>query len=210
MVDPSGRAWMAAVAAVAIATAGIAALPGSVANAQPRAAVAAAHCDGSVPSTKHSVYDTTPTGAGPWQVPRDRCNPEGFDHYMNCAYWAAEKRPDIWKNAVSKPGGGYTHGLGGAWNVELDAKKYGYRINHTPRVGDIAAWPPNAAMGTQTSHGTTLTRYASDGGHVAYVEKVVNDHITVSSMGLHSAGGYTFTLKYNRHKTYFIHRGRTS
>jgi surface antigen len=130
-------------------------------------------------------------------------------HWDNCAYWAEEKRPDIWRNAVLQPDGGYTHGAGGAWNIKIDAARYHYRISHLPKVGDIAAWPPNAKMGTHKSGTRTITHYASPGGHVAYVERVRGRQITISTTGLDTAGGYTFSLKFNRTRTFFIHRGRT-
>lgn len=165
---------------------------------------------GPTPLTTKSRFNTTPAGHGPWQVPRDPCNTEELLHFDNCAYWADEKRPDIWRYAVLQPKGGYSHGAGGgAWNIKIDAKKYGFNINHKPKRGDIAAWPPNAAMGTEQSGGRTITHFASPGGHVAYVEKVRGKKITISTTGLSTLGGYTFTIKYNRHRTFFIHRGRT-
>jgi surface antigen len=164
---------------------------------------------GPLPLATKTRFNTTPAGHGPWQVPLDPCNSEPLMHWDNCAYWAEEKRPDVWRNAVLRPGGGYTHGGGGAWNIKIDAKKYHYRISHKPKVGDLAAWKPNAKMGTEQRGRRTITHFASPGGHVAYVEKVHGKHVTLSSTGLGTAGGYTFKLKFSRLKTFFIHRGRT-
>lgn len=155
---------------------------------------------------KASKYNRTPKGAGPWHVPLDPCNTEGTGAsdtpYYNCAYWAAEKRPDVWVNAVWKYG--YSSRRPGAWRVAVDAKKAGYSVDHKPAAGDIAAWGRNAQMGT-TGAGVTYT--ASPGGHVAYVEKVLAHHrITISSMGQGSDGGYTTTLAYNRKHSLFIHQ----
>jgi surface antigen len=164
---------------------------------------------GPLPSTKKSPFNTTPPGPGPWHVPRDPCNSELLLHWDNCAYWAEEKRPDVWRDAVMRPGGGYSHGNGGAWNIKIDAKKYHFKITHKPKVGDLAAWPPNAIMGSHKFGVQTITHVASPGGHVAYVEKVHGKRITISTTGLDTVGGYTFSLKFSRHKTYFIHHGRT-
>lgn len=164
---------------------------------------------GPIASTVPSIYNHTPHAPNPWSVPIDPCNSEataGAKHppYYNCAYWAAEKRPDLWRNAVLPYG--YTH-TGGAWDVELDARRAGYHISHTPRAGDVAAWRPNARMGTEAGG---RTDYASPGGHVVYVEKVLSRrHIRISEMGVTAAGGYTIKLHYSRH-TYFIHRGRSA
>jgi surface antigen len=136
----------------------------------------------------------------------DPCNTEarpGNGYYENCAYWAAEKRPDIWVNAVWKYG--YPEAPGGAWNIELDAAKAGYPIDHNPQIGDVVAWPPNAEMGTGSEGGAYT---ASSGGHVAYVENVNADGtITISEMGVSgSTGGYTDTFTYNQEDSYFIHQ----
>lgn len=178
------------------------------ASAAPRAGSPrhATHCITS--STTASRYNTTPKGHGPWQVPLDPCNSEGQGNastpYYNCAYWAAEKRPDLWANAVLKYG--YDVAPGGAWNIEVDARRAGYRISHRPRVGDIAAWPDNATIG-HTRRGRTFT--ASPGGHVAYVQRVRASRITISTMGVSNHGGKTETITFNRHKTYFIHHKHT-
>jgi len=162
---------------------------------------------GPTPSARQSQLNTTPKGRGPWHVPHDPCNTEPIQHWNNCAYWADEKRPDIWRYAVLQPGGGYGP-RGGAWHIKLDAAKFGFKISHRPKVGDIAAWPPNAVMGTRRFGIETITHMASPGGHVAYVERVRGKQITISSTGLDTKGGYTFSFKYNRRQSYFIHRGR--
>jgi surface antigen len=161
--------------------------------------------DPSHASTKPSKFNTTPNGGGPWKVRLDPCNTEGAGSestpYYNCAYWAAEKRPDVWVNAVLLYG--YSSTKPGAWRIRVDARKAGYPITRRPKAGDIAAWARNATMGT-TATGITYT--ASPGGHVAYVERVLTHHrITLSSMGQGSDGGYTTTIKFARH-TSFIHQ----
>jgi surface antigen len=154
-----------------------------------------------------STYNTTPSGPGPWTVPTDPCNTEGRGYsniYENCAYWGAEKRPDIWTRAVWIYG--YTVAPTGAWDIELDAAEAGFSIDHTPQVGDLVAWPPNAVMGTDSNGGQWT---ASPGGHVAYVEAVNSaSTITVSEMGVDSdpVGGYTSVLTYNPSASYFIHQ----
>jgi surface antigen len=140
-------------------------------------------------------------------VPVDPCNTEGqglSNIYANCAYWGAEKRPDIWAKAVWIYG--YNQAPGGAWNIELDAAEAGFPIDHTPQAGDLVAWPDKATMGTD-ANGDFWT--ASPGGHVAYVE-VVNSSstITISQMGVDTSpvGGFTMVLTYNPSTSYFIHQ----
>jgi surface antigen len=197
-----------AMSAVALASAAVVGLAGSASatGARPTKAHAASCTVTSATSIKVSKYNKTPKGSGPWHVALDPCNPEGLGlstpPYYDCAYWAAEKRPDVWTNAVDKYG--YAVAPGGAWNVEIDAKRAHYSITHTPKVGDIAAWKPNATMG-HTGDGTTYS--ASPGGHVAYVQKVHGRHITISTMGVSNDGGKTETLVFNT-KTFFIHKTR--
>jgi surface antigen len=160
-----------------------------------------------------SAYNTTPPGEL-WQVPKDPCNTEGRsgnEYYENCAYWAAEKRPDIWVEAVWKYG--YSQPPGGAWNIELDARRAGFPIDHVPAAGDVAAWPSDGAMGAvvpfpgaQENAWETWT--ASPGGHVAYVEAAEpGGIIVISQMGVAGAqAGETNTLRYDAAETFFIHR----
>lgn len=159
----------------------------------------------SATGTKASKYNRTPKGPGPWQVPLDPCNTEGAGAattpYDNCAYWAAEKRPDIWVNAVWKYG--YSAAHPGAWRIRVDAKRAGYVVNHHPSAGAIAAWGRSAAMGTG---GGDVIYTASAGGHVAYVEKVDSkSKIVMSSMGTGVDGGQTTTLMFDKRHTFFIH-----
>jgi surface antigen len=171
----------------------------------------AKHCSSpSSTGTEPSPYNTTPPGPGPWQVPVDPCNTESRggangSFYGNCAYWAAEKRPDIWVNAVWIYG--YPVAPGGAWNIELDAEKAGYPIDHNPQPGDVVAWPPNAMMGSEADGTKSI---ASSGGHVAFVESVDSEEgtITISEMGAgpDPTGGYTRTLIYNQQESWFIHQ----
>lgn len=182
---------------------------GGAAHASSRTAALSADTECTSPSSTGSdpsKYNRTPKGAGPWHVPLDPCNTEGSGAsktpYYNCAYWAAEKRPDVWVNAVWKYG--YSQTRPGAWRIPVDAKKAGYPVDHKPKVGDIAAWGQNVQMGT-TAGGVTYT--ASPGGHVAYVEKVRSHHrITISSFGQGTGGGYTTTIAFNRKHTQFIHQ----
>jgi surface antigen len=210
-MTPRQVSTLAITASAVVTTALVGYAPRALAHSAVSARPAAVQCAaGPTPSARKSTYNTTPSGHGPWRVAHDPCNGEPLMHWDNCAYWAEEKRPDIWRNAVNRPGGGYSHlAGGGAWNIKIDARKYGYRISHKPKSGDIVAWPPNAVMGTQKAGTQTITHFASPGGHVAYVESVRGKRITISSTGLGTAGGYTFTLKFNRHKAFFIHRGRT-
>lgn len=179
---------------------------------------ASRHCTStSRTGAKPSKYNRTPNRAGPWRVPLDPCNTEaGGAHkvpYANCAYWAAEKRPDVWVHAVWKFG--YPRFHGGAWNIERDAHKAGYRISHHPKVGDLALWPPNARMGFSStgsaSNGSKQIYVASPGGHVAYVEKVgMHGQIKISTMGWLTLsggddGGYTVTFIYNKDRSFFVH-----
>lgn len=170
-------------------------------------AAASAGCSASA-NPAPTKFNRTPAGES-WKVPFDRCNYEGKAmgmssvDYADNAYWAAEKRPDIFWGAVNTYG--YKVAPYGAWNIAIDAKKAGYSITNTPQVGDIAAWKPNAMMG-QTPDGYNWYQ-ASSGGHVSYVEAVNADGtITVSETG-HGAddAGYTFDLRYTK-ATYFIHR----
>jgi surface antigen len=201
-----------AIAALAITTALVVPAAGAAAATRHHPARASVKSCSSTSSSgaNPSKYNRTPKGAGPWHVPLDPCNTEAIGSggkvpYYNCAYWAAEKRPDVWVNAVWKYG--YSKRHPGAWRIEKDAAKAGYPINHHAKVGDLAAWLQSASMGVTTT-GTTYT--ASPGGHVAYVEKVhPHGSITISTMGVNaSTGGYTITLKYDRHTTYFIHQAR--
>ena len=154
-------------------------------------------------------FNRTPSG-DTWRVPFDRCNYEGKAKgmssvdYSDNAYWAAEKRPDLFWGAVNTYG--YKQAPYGAWNIELDAHKAGYSITSTPQVGDLAAWKPNAMMGQ--SEDTYSWYQASSGGHVSYVEAVNGDGSIVVSETGHGTGdnaGYTFALRYTK-ATYFIHQ----
>lgn len=127
---------------------------------------------------KCPVSSQTPVCTWSAEPPYDRGNPEGrppyytpSDYFTNCAYWAAEKRPDIELSAIQKYG--YRAGEGAAsWYP--DAVKAGYPVDHAPQVGDIAVWVPPY------------------GHHVAYVEQVLDDgSIVVSEMDLLTANGPT-------------------
>ncbi|HVT65138.1 MAG TPA: CHAP domain-containing protein [Mycobacteriales bacterium] len=170
-------------------------------------AAASAGCSASAAPASNK-FNRTPDGES-WTVAFDRCNYEGkamgstSTPYDDNAYWAAEKRPDLFWGAVNTYG--YKVAPYGAWNIEIDAKKAGYSITNTPQVGDIAAWKPNAMMG-QTPDGYNWYQ-ASSGGHVSYVEAVNADGtITVSETG-HGTDdyGHTFDLRYTK-ATFFIHR----
>jgi surface antigen len=179
----------------------------SPANAGPVRSAAKACSTSATPPV--SKYDRTPAGSGPWQVPFDSCNYEGramgdsSTPYGDCTYWAAEKRPDVFYGPVNKYG--YKQAPYGAWNVAVDAQKGGYRVDHTPQVGEIAAWKSNAIMGQSPDDGTWYQ--AANGGHLSYVEAVNGPVITLSEMGHpgNSSGGFTFRLTYDK-STYFIHK----
>ena len=122
-----------------------------------------------------SDYNTTPVSLdlvstktplyGPWDVPPD---PNNIEEYGQCTYWAAEKRPDIAYEAEYVYGYPQYHG---AFDWEVDAAAAGYPIDHTPRVGDLAASPPGYTF--TSSDGTTWT--AGSVGHLTYVEQVNSD-----------------------------------
>jgi surface antigen len=183
----------------------------TIAAAAPAAAAPARGVAGSCTASATPAptkYNRTPGGAGPWRVPFDRCNYEGRAMgdrsvpYNDCTYWAAERRPDVFYGAVNKYG--YKQYPYGAWNVAVDAQKDGYRIDHSPQPGDIAAWRSHATMGRATNGMSYYT--AANGGHVAYVEAVNGAFITLSEMGHNpSDGGYTYDLQYSG-ATYFIHK----
>jgi surface antigen len=203
------RRLLAASGLVAASLVGALVAPAAPAGANPRHSSVGAVKQCASPSStgaKPSKYNRTPKGHGPWHVPRDPCNTEGLGSsgatpYYNCAYWAAEKRPDVWVDAVWKYG--YSQQNPGAWRVRIDARRAGFPINHHPRAGDVAAWPRSATMGVSR---TGVTYVASPGGHVAYVEKVLkHGRIKLSSMGQASNGGITTTIKFRRAKTFFIH-----
>ena len=121
------------------------------------------------------VYNTTPVSlnsvsataplSGAWNVPVD---PSNTEEYGQCTYWAAEKRPDIEHNAISKYG--YPQYDRGAFNWNSDAALAGYRIDHTPAAGDVAVYPPNYTYSVDGGE-----EVAGPGGHVAYVERVNSD-----------------------------------
>jgi surface antigen len=210
------RRFLAAIAAGSAAVTLVALAPAALATSrrvamQAHAYAGRAGCSStSLTGTKPSVFNTAPAHIGTWHVPIDPCNTEGTGSgrtpYYNCAYWGAEKRPDIWVHAVWTYG--YTVAPYGAWNVEIDARRAGFVINHRPRVGDLAAWPPNARMGTWTRGSRYRTFQASPGGHVGYVQKVRGTTITISTMGVASTHGVTERFTFNKRKTYFIHHRR--
>jgi surface antigen len=126
------------------------------------------------------VSSTSPFCVWPTEPPYDPSNPEGqapwsaANYFENCAYWAAEKRPDIDQAAIGRYG--YPLAPHGAWNWAPDAEHAGYSVTHTPAVGDIAVWPPEYEG-------------ASAGGHVSYVEAVEPEGaVVVSEMGFNGAG----------------------
>jgi surface antigen len=121
--------------------------------------------------------------------------------YGDCNYWAAEKRPDVFYGPVNRYG--YRQAPYGSWNVAVDARRGGYKVDHRPKPGDIAAWRSHAIMG-QGDDGRWYN--AARGGHVSYVEAVNGPIIRLSDMGhVPNDGGYTFDLRYSG-ATYFIHK----
>ena len=77
------------------------------------------------------------------EPPYDPGDPESYgpnDYWQNCAYWTAEKRPDVEQLAVQRYG--YPAAPGGAADWKPDAVRAGYPVDHTPRVGDVAVWVP--------------------------------------------------------------------
>jgi len=78
----------------------------------------------------------------------------------SCTAYASSRRPDLPLN------------LGNAKDWARNAQLQGFPVDGSPRVGDIAVFPPN----WRDSQG----HYASDLGHVAYVESVNGTSYVVS------------------------------
>jgi surface antigen len=77
----------------------------------------------------------------------------------NCANYAASR---LSRNGVATISG---LGSGGSWAA--NARKKGYRVDTTPKVGSIAQWNYGSA-------------YAPSQGHVGYVEEVTSGYIVIS------------------------------
>ncbi|MGH2864576.1 MAG: CHAP domain-containing protein [Solirubrobacteraceae bacterium] len=103
-------------------------------------------------------------------------DPNNVETYLNCAYYAAERRPDIETYAVQVYG--YPDAQDGAWDWEPDAVKAGYPVSHTPAVGDIFVSPPGAEY--VWVNGSTAV---NPDGHVGYVEQVLPDGSFITSEG---------------------------
>jgi surface antigen len=134
--------------------------------------------------------------------------------YTNCAYWAAEKRPDVWVNAVWKYGDPPGDG---AWAIKLDAEKAGYSLNHSPEAGDLAVWKGGETTGKYVGgFGEGSTGIAGgpngEGGHVVYVGAVDRPGaVTTSEMGVGGIEGcVTGELEYDAESTWFIHATKGS
>ena len=134
--------------------------------------------------------------SGPFDVPLD---PANIQSYGQCTYWVEEKRPELITNAVQKFGGG------NAFDWKRDAAAAGYLIDHTPRVGDVAAYPPGTYLFTQ-SDGVFWS--AGEVGHVAYVERVDPDgSFVISEMNVTSPlhGDIALAPATSAAGAYFIH-----
>lgn len=164
-----------------------------------------------------SKYNTTPkcrvtrrvpVCIWPHNPPADSRDPEywGPSTYSeNCAYWTAEKRPDIEQHAIQVYG--YHRSPGGAWNWVPDARRAGYPVNHSPHAGAVVVWPDHAT--TALAGGGSFR--ASPGGHVAYVQRVFSDESFIaSSMGIAGArtGATAWYASSADHGVYFIHLKR--
>lgn len=125
-------------------------------------------------------------------------------YYENCAYWVAEKRPDIEIYAASVYGFGDLPS--GGWDYLPDATKAGYPISNVPAVGDVAVWMPNQAIALADG-ATTFT--GSSGGHVSYVESVGSDGtVTLSETGSNGAGDTILVAGSTADQLHYIGFGR--
>ncbi|WP_249011997.1 CHAP domain-containing protein [Conexibacter sp. DBS9H8] len=151
------RIWRAAVA-VTITLAGTATLP-ALARAQtlPAAAPSAFNETPDCP-----VSPTRPVCA--WNVPVDAANLFTATDYGQCPYWAVEKYPALFLDALASDPLA-SDWDGGTWAEH--AKLEGLPISRTPASGDLAVWG-----------GTS----SDSAGHVAYVEAVTGSGIIVSQM----------------------------
>jgi surface antigen len=92
------------------------------------------------------------TGRSVWGYPVNRTG-------NNCVNYVAYR---LRKNGVQQLS---AMGNGGAWAA--NARKRGYRVDHTPRVGSVAQWSYSSA-------------YAPGYGHVGYVEEVTSRYVVIS------------------------------
>lgn len=86
----------------------------------------------------------------------------------NCVNYVAYR---LSRNGVARQS---TLGNGGSWAA--NARKRGFRVDHTPKVGSVAQW----------SYGSA---YAPGYGHVGYVEEVTAAYIVISDTSY--SGGYS-------------------
>jgi surface antigen len=119
-------------------------------------------------------------------APDGAANPEP---YGQCTYWAVDKRPDIQTASDAYGDTPAVEAQGdGAWGMEAAAQEAGYSIDHSPAVGDIAAFSPNFPAYTDGA-GETWPQ-GDPGGHVAYVEQVNADgSVVISEMNVGSSVG---------------------
>jgi surface antigen len=110
----------------------------------------------------------------------------------NCTNYAAYMAS---QNGAPTP----SHNLGSALDWDTQAQASGIPVNGTPAVGAIAQWEPNAG-------------YAGYSGHVAYVEAVTSNSITVSEDN-YASGPFTWrtiTIGSVNWPSNFIHFGGTA
>jgi len=86
----------------------------------------------------------------------------------NCVNYVAYR---LAKNGVARQS---SMGNGGSWAT--NARKRGFRVDQTPRVGSIAQWNYGSA-------------YAPSSGHVGYVEEVTSSYVVISDNSY--GGGYS-------------------
>ena len=126
-------------------------------------------------SPYNSPAECQPTLNSPWCYwavlpPRD---PNNIETYFNCAYYAAERRPDLADEVWSI---GYNDQ--GAWAWEPDAAQADYPVSQTPSVGDIFVTAP-ATTYVWVNGLQSVDPY----GHVGYVEQVLPDGSFITSEG---------------------------
>lgn len=90
----------------------------------------------------------------------------------NCTNYVAYR---LSRNGVKQQTG---LGNGGSWAT--NAKKRGFRVDKTPKIGSIAQW----------NYGSV---YAPSAGHVGYVEEVTSSYITISDSSW-SGGSYRWRI----------------
>jgi surface antigen len=128
----------------------------------------ASAADGGYPYASYHGKGSNPSGYE-WTDKRGNLiSPYGY-YYRNCTDFSA------WKLAAANGFGNYRGlGNGGTWGTR--ARDRGYKVDMKPKPGSIAWWDPNGGM--------------SAWGHVAWVEAVNGDKVTIQEYNNARLGGY--------------------